>query len=244
MNIESIKMYADKLRRAGTTTPPPPRTGRTIRPRGFAAYWAIRQRLHYRPVYAIIIRLCVIVLCISLLPYYWFSSRQFGPVVDAFAYTWNGLFLIVCFWEVLLTILSYPLYSAWDKRLPFQVEGWDKMLSLPGFGDHHWWTDCHLSVELRDPQGSMPDVMKDALYLLRERINTVVRNYMSPGSTWHYDKAAAGGAANIRVAGMLYRFIRCELVAIARETGSTGMVRIDVSPTTRWVDVDTEASGN
>ncbi len=182
----------------------------------FGTYWKIKhERVETR--FAIFAWSAIYAVCFLSL-FYFFVIPVSAPVIylRALAVILCSLCIIRIFYYHIKTVVTYPSYFRWERRMPFNVYGWADLLQYDGFfNNEKWMHKCIITISVRATSEYYTKALKASMGLFCRNANIVYDRYHSDTlRKWDFDNNVLDGSCNCVVAGIIYRYITGDLKKI------------------------------
>ncbi|MBI3073609.1 MAG: hypothetical protein HYY84_15970 [Deltaproteobacteria bacterium] len=140
----------------------------------------------------------------------------------------------------LFTLLRYPSYVNWRRRLPFSVEGdFDRLAGDRSATDG--WRASAIHVDLEEPTAENILAVEAALRVFAVRANrSMYKTQWGRIDRWQAKELGAAGDANARVAWKMIRLIAGDLRDLHRSGARVRSVTVEVADKSRHVMAETD----
>ena len=140
----------------------------------------------------------------------------------------------------IFTLLRYPSYFNWRRRLPFSVEGNFDVLAADRSATD-WWRECTIRVELDQPTDDRVAAVEAALRIFAVGANrSIYKTQWGRIDHWKATELSASGDANARVAWKMIRLIAGDLRDLHMSGVRLRSVTIDASLKNRHVMAESD----
>jgi len=145
----------------------------------------------------------------------------------------SALCVFRIFYYYLQSIMTYPSYINWIKRMPFTISGWSSLFNHDGFYDHELWINkCTLSISCKPCSDYHRNALYSSLLLFCNNANRTFLKYHDDNLiTWENNSDTISGSCNCKIIGKLYRYIIIDLKKIHSITNIIDSVNIRIDNT-------------
>lgn len=204
---------------------------RTVNIYSFKTFWAMKNEREESNasifLWSVIYAICFLTL------FYLFISISTGvyfKYLKILFIVLSALCVFRMFYYHLQSIITYPLYINWIKRIPFTITGWSSLFSYDGFYDHEIWiNECTLSISCKPCSDYHRNALYSSLVLFCNNANRTFTKYYDDNLiTWKNNGDSVSGSCNCKIIGKLYRYIIIDLKKIHNITDIIDSVNIRI----------------
>jgi len=158
------------------------------------------------------------------------STEFYHKYLKIFFILLSALCVFRILYYYLQTMITYPFYINWIKRMPFTITGWSGLFSYDGFYDHETWIkECTLSISCKPCSDYYRNALYSSLLLFCNKANrTFVRYHDGNLITWKNNRDSISGSCNCKIIGKLFRYIIIDLKKIHNITNIIDSVNIEI----------------
>jgi hypothetical protein len=112
-------------------------------------------------------------------------------------------------WKI-YSIVTYPAYINWYRKIHCRLSGWEDLVSSRNFTNPRFWRNgCSISITAADTTEEFKKGVQSIFYIFCHRTRPVYGAYESKDSEpWSYTGLTLRGRCNCTIAGQIYSMIK------------------------------------